>query len=1050
MATITSAQSGLASDTATWVGAVVPVSGDRVVIAAGHTVTLDGIYEWGDGTYSASLSTCAIRVDGTLKASRTVNSQLTCFGDMRANYGTTGFDFGTDADPLPSGITATLIVNKRTAPANYNAAVSQEVPPNGMANHTIWSFVSADTRLRGVKLVSIAGTDIAVDTADHFWRVGDEVMFFPSRADGAFTGNETEVRTIVAINGAVISVNSALSFPHLAGSPVCNKTCDITIKSHTQADPGGGSLRQGMPGYVWEPATLGYRYVFKNVRFQNLGYSNGGNTGSIGDGWSSPPTDRVTVSFRNCVMHQSVFTCAFLYSPPNQGVQFSGCVFDLVEAIVNNGANVWVDDCWGATGHAFDTRTKYARVLRSWISSSGSNSPLLGGTNLSVVDSTISGMKIQLLDSDATVTFNNCDVGYTHGWKRSYAPDSVFRFGGYSFVQPDVTFTDCKLSTILQRPVTDVGFGGTFGAEYGWQGCSDGARCIYVNMQQKATYQYDYSPVAIISRQQGNPPGSDASIKFEPLKPVAVRTLTSKIACAPGATARVIGYTLFGADFYNGGNCTLPTVTLSGAGLTPVTYTATVAAKDSWEKFDISITNTTGSSLQLDLTLAVSAKEVAGGVSFSGIPISPFVTKVRHYGFIFDEASITVQVDPYAVASESAAAAYTGVSIDGVAKRVTFGAGTIDGLEKLYDYGQSWGVQNIADSMPWRRAGNLLSVADGWTIADPDRTGMTWSGGTIELSAPGMISGSFDGCAIDFITEGTYDFSGATTAGTIHLTNSSSGGVLVIIVPSGTNYVNNSPGTLTVQEAVVSATASVTGIVPGSRLQIYNVTKDAEIENKINTTSSYGLSYNDGTSFSAGDIVRVRLAYSAGATAKEPVQYRAVATSTGWSILADQQDDAVYNINAIDGDTCTEFTHDFLNVQIDVSDPDGFTTVQRGYAWFVAGQMTPDGIRYFHGAITAEDAFNYRVNTAVVDMRMQNISTSSVLVTGGRIYRDDGTSILAPGNGPIQLDYGRVYALETGVSGLTPAESTRLMSAALETTAQKAASNAALAAALSA
>ena len=502
--------------------------------------------------------------------------------------------------------------------------------------------------------------------------------------------------------------------------------------------------------------------------------------------------------------------------------------------------------------------------------------------------------------------------------------------------------------------------------------------------------------------------------------------------------------------FVNGGDCNLPTVTLSGLGATPVTFTATATA-NTWQFYDLSITNTSGFDGNFTLTFTASAKTVTtGNVWFDGVPDSPFITKVRHYGFQFDEANPVRRVNIFTQATEPVAAAYTGVTINGGTKRVSFGTGTADTFQKVYDYSQAWGVLNIASDMPWVRSGALLSLNDGWTVVDPQITGVTWGGGTIEFNNPGFIDGSFDSNTFNFNTAGTYDISAGTFAGTITLNNTSGGGVLVVLIPANIDYINNAPGSITVQEVIPQADASITGIVSGSRLQVYNQTTSTEIANLIVAGTSWSLSYPEGNPFTTGDIVRIRLAYQSGTTAKIPVQYRTVATASGWSILADQQDDTVYIQNAIDGDTVTEFIEDFPNVEIDINDPDGVTTVQRAYAWYISGQMTADGIRFFHGGMIAEDDVNYRINVGVVDMKIQNVNVNPVRVIGGRLYRSDGSTVITPGGGGVQMEYGRAYAVETGVSGLTPAESDRLMQSALQTTAQDAARNAALAAALSA
>ena len=286
---------------------------------------------------------------------------------------------------------------------------------------------------------------------------------------------------------------------------------------------------------------------------------------------------------------------------------------------------------------------------------------------------------------------------------------------------------------------------------------------------------------------------------------------------------------------------------------------------------------------------------------------------------------------------------------------------------------------------------------------------------------------------------------------TLKIRNNSATNAVTVAIPTGITFsTSTAGGTINVITPSVTAEGSITNIVTGSRLQVYNETTATEVFNDIVVGTTYSNTYTEGTTFTTGDIVRIRLAYQSGTTAKIPVQYRTVATASGWSILADQQDDTVYIQNAIDGDTVTEFVDDFPNVEIDINDPDGVTTVQRGYAWYISGQMTADGIRFFHGGMTAEDDVNYRINVGVVDMKIQNINVNPVRVIGGRLYRSDGSTVITPGGGGVQMEYGRAYAVETGVSGLTPAESDRLMQTALEVTAQAAKDNAALAAALSA
>lgn len=226
--------------------------------------------------------------------------------------------------------------------------------------------------------------------------------------------------------------------------------------------------------------------------------------------------------------------------------------------------------------------------------------------------------------------------------------------------------------------------------------------------------------------------------------------------------------------------------------------------------------------------------------------------------------------------------------------------------------------------------------------------------------------------------------------------------------------------------------ASVTNVRAGSRIRIYNVTTATEIANEIVSGTSWTYLYDEGTDFTDGDVINIRLARCLGATASIGYEGIAVAGASGWSLFAAQDDDLVYNANGIDGTTVTEFAFDYPNIQVDINDPDGTSTITRLYAWWANERTTVDGIRTLIGGLLAEDVANYKIITSVVDLKLDNVAATGVIFTGDlRLYRDDGAAPVVSsttGGGSITLYAGKVYTVETGTSGLTPAESAQLFS----------------------
>lgn len=320
------------------------------------------------------------------------------------------------------------------------------------------------------------------------------------------------------------------------------------------------------------------------------------------------------------------------------------------------------------------------------------------------------------------------------------------------------------------------------------------------------------------------------------------------------------------------------------------------------------------------------------------------------------------------------------------------------------------------------------------TIRNGNGEGLRFTG------APGNYSGitvNFQaGTGYDLLIDptgpGTFNFSGVTVdpAYTVKVRNLSATHAITVQLPTGTLYsASTVGGSITIDAPAIVATASVIGMTAGSRLQVFNVTTNTEIVNAVQAGTSWSLEYANGSTFSAGDIVRIRCTYQNGATAKIGEEYTAIPSTAGFTQLISPVNDEVYNLYGVDGSTCTEFAWDGGNLQVDINDADNTTVVQRIGAWYSYYITTATGINALFGGILWDQINAVKIVSSVVNIQLDNLKTTPLLLKGGRIYRTDGLTVIAPASNSIQLDYDPVYMVETGVSGLTAGESALLTTA---------------------
>ena len=295
--------------------------------------------------------------------------------------------------------------------------------------------------------------------------------------------------------------------------------------------------------------------------------------------------------------------------------------------------------------------------------------------------------------------------------------------------------------------------------------------------------------------------------------------------------------------------------------------------------------------------------------------------------------------------------------------------------------------------------------------AEVETTAATYTGGgsvvvvtnTIRHTANATITGSnasklvFDGAGTTYTVDG----------GTITEIENVSGLNVTVTLSNGT-----ATPTLTETSGAITLLAvravSVAGLVAGSRLQIYNVTTNTEIANEIVTGTTYSATYSEGEEYSSGDTARVRATYVSTILAMKEFEANAIAGANGWSVLVAQESDPVYDGYGIDGSSLTAYAADYVDTEVDISVPANFS-IKDLYAWWAYNLTTSQGIAEFMGGITAETASVIRVNTAIVNIFLDNVTTNYIFQNDDlRFYRDDGAypvKIPTTGGGCIDVEW---------------------------------------------
>jgi hypothetical protein len=811
---------GLASATSTWAGGVVPTNGVAVVIAATDTVTLDSTFTWGDD------STTAITINGILKASRTSSSSLTVKGNIfTASTTTATLDYGTQASPIPAGVTATMVLN-------YSAALAINKYTLFIANLSNFFAQGYQVQKNTTLNSGIAAAATSMIVADATgWAVGDKLVI--AETDGNIAHEDVVTLTgVTPGSGTTATVTfAAITYAHAAGCPVGHFSSNVTFKAYSNTY---GMCIATSENISTAANTRGLQYVHFDYHCNLSGTgaqsiisaaSGGLLTWAIFDSCSFfgsvafVNAAQLSITGKNSgqnISNLAIYNAAGVFGMYHFGAYYgihTGIVFYRTSiALLSSNSQGVFNNCkfWAVSAAGLSLQMSIGFVFNScqWHFSSTYFASLQLGF----------------------ATFNTCNFGYS---SLPGSPAANYLLNkSFNSLMPSV-FNNCQ-------------FKAAFGtANYQNLNLANPAdTTLIVNKNADVTQQSLWTPQGEWSRDNSTIKNSTSSMMLL-TKTASISSYSFLVNAANGVPITISGNLQYNAAYIAAGY-TLPTVTISGLGITPVVFTAASASSGSWQRYVLTATQTSGAAGQLTVTLSGQSATTTGAVWFDGLDIPPFVTNCRFYGYIEDQVNPLRTVNPYTVLSEAAAGALTGIAINGATGLIT--VSSAHSAQDVEDYSEWWASQssNIGYALPISHSDAVNGIINpGYKLAISNYItfgSKRWSGGKLTFTTATTYSPKIGITALEFsAASGTYDLTGADINGTVTLTNIG-GGNITVHLPAATSYVNTGPN-ITV-DLTVHSTVTFTGFPAGSDVVVLTAGTTTELTSvNANATTSWSWTY---------------------------------------------------------------------------------------------------------------------------------------------------------------------------------------------------------------